>query len=56
MTVVFLQDGASLHYAVVLGQYLDQNLSNRWIGREGPNYLHLRLADLTPSSYFSEGV
>jgi len=34
-TVVFQQDGAPCHYAIIVGDYLDRRFPGRWIGRGG---------------------
>ena len=47
-TKFFQQDGAPPHYATTSRNVLDDQLSNRWIGR--------RSADLTPCDFFLWGV
>lgn len=53
--MIFQQDGAPPHYAVIVRQYLDQKLPNRWIGRAGPIPWPPRSPDLTPCDYFLWG-
>ena len=45
-TVVFQQDGAPCHYALIVCDYLNSRFPNRWIGRGGPRLWAARSPDL----------
>ena len=45
---VFQQDKAPCHFALRVRQFLNQEFSNRWIGRGKPFHWPPRLSDLTP--------
>lgn len=49
------QDGAPAHYALIVRDWLNQNLPNRWIGRRGPFEWPARSPDLTPCDFFLWG-
>ena len=51
----FQHDGARAHYAITVREWLDQKLSNRWIGRRGPFDKPARSPDLTPCDFFVWG-
>lgn len=51
----FQQDGAPIHYAVDVRQWLDEKFPNRWIGRRGPIEWPARSPDLTPCDFFLWG-
>ena len=53
--VLFQQDCAPPHYAVVTREYLDMKLPNRWIGRGGPIAWPARSPDLTLCDFFLWG-
>ena len=54
---IFQQDGAPLHWSLIVKQYLNATLHSRWIGRAGNDdcvLLHWpsRSPDLTPCDFF----
>ena len=51
-TVVFQQDGAPCHYAIIVRDYLDRRFPGRWIGRGGTQPWAARSPDLTPLVFF----
>lgn len=53
--VIFQQDGAPAHYAVLVRRYLDLIFPNRWIGRLGPIPWPPRSPDLTALDFFLWG-
>lgn len=53
--VIFQQDGAPAHYAVLVRRYLDLVFPNRWIGRCGPILWPPRSPDLTGLDFFLWG-
>ena len=57
--IIFQQDGAPPHWARPLRDWLNENLPNRWIGRENHDDQHIpwppRSPDLTPLDYFLWG-
>lgn len=54
-TVVFQQDGAPPHFALVVRDYLNQAFPGRWIGRASPRMWAPRSPDLTPLDFFAWG-
>ena len=54
-SVVFQHDGAPCHYAVIVRDYLNSRLPNRWIGRGGDRPWPPRSPDLTPLDFFAWG-
>jgi len=52
----FQQDGAPVHYARKVRDYLNQVFPDRWIGRRGPLEWAARSPDLTPCRTFFFGV
>ena len=54
--MLFQQDGAPPHYAVVTREYLDMKLPNRWIGRGGHIAWPARSPDLTRVTSFSGAI
>lgn len=48
----FQQDGACLHYIILVRQYLDPNFLKRGMGKAASILLPARSPDLTPISYF----
>lgn len=53
--VIFQQDGAPAHWALLVRTYLDLVFPNRWIGRGGPTAWPPRSPDLTPLDFFLWG-
>lgn len=53
--VYFQQDGASVHYSVLVRNYLNNEFPERWIGRGGPIKWPARSPDLTPLDFFLWG-
>ena len=53
---LFQQDGTPPHYAVTTRKFLDERLSNRWIGRRGPVEWPPRSPDFNPMDFFFWGV
>lgn len=51
----FQQDGAPAHYALIVRNWLNTNLPNRWIGRRGPYEWPARSPDLTTCDFFLWG-
>lgn len=55
--VIFQLDGCSIHNAVIVRAWLDENFPNRWIGRNsGLVEFPPRSPDLTPLDFFLWGV
>ena len=54
-TVVFQQDGASAHTALITRSYLNEQFPNRWIGKGGNRPWAARSPDLTPLDFFVWG-
>lgn len=55
VTVFFQQDGASIHFAAVVREYLNFVLPGHWMGRGGPVGWPARSPDLTPPDFFLWG-
>ena len=53
--MLFQQDGASPHYAIIVRNWLDQKLPGRWLGRRGPIEWPARSPDLAPCDFFLWG-
>lgn len=53
--LIFQQDGAPAHNAIVVRNYLNENFENRWIGTYGIIQWPPRSPDLTPLDYFLWG-
>ena len=51
----FQQDGAPAHYSLLVRDWLDQKLPNRWIGRRGPFDWPARSPDLSPCDFYLWG-
>lgn len=51
----FMHDGAPPHFSLVARQYLDENYTDRWIGRAGPQFWPPRSPDLNPIDFFLWG-
>lgn len=54
-TVVFQQDGAPPHFALIVREYLDATFPRRWIGRGSNRIWAPRSPDLTPLDFFAWG-
>ena len=52
---IFMQDGASQHYAIPVGNYLKNKRPNNWIGSGGPVNWPALSPDLTPCDFFLQG-
>ena len=48
----FQQDGATPHYGLIVGQWLNNKFPDRWLGRRGPIEWPARSPDLTPLDFF----
>ena len=53
--VYFQQDGAPVHYAVEVREWLNLTFPGKWIGRRGPIEWAPRSPDLTPCDFFLWG-
>ena len=54
--MLFQQDGAPAHYALIVRAWLDQHFENKWIGRSGGHCdWPVRSPDLTPPDFFMWG-
>lgn len=51
----FQQDGAPVHYGVIVRNWLNQRFPGRWIGRGGPIPWPPRSPDLNPLDYYFWG-
>ena len=51
----FQQDGAPPHFHADVRTYLDDNVTNRWLGRRGSTEFPPRSPDLTPLDFFLWG-
>lgn len=47
----YQHDGASVHYRVIVRNFLNENFPNLWIGRGGPNNWPSRSPDFNPVDY-----
>lgn len=54
--IIFQQDGAPPHFALIVRTWLDQHFPNRWMGRRGPIEWPARSPDLSPPDFFLWGV
>jgi len=50
-TVVFQQDEAPCHYAIIVRVYLDRHFPGRWIGRGGTQPWAARSPELMPLDF-----
>ena len=50
--IIFQQDGAPPHFALIVRTWLDQHFPNRWMGRRGPIVWPARSPDLSPPISF----
>ena len=50
--LIFMQDGAPPHFAVVVREWLNADFPGRWMARRGPHDWPVRIPDLTPSDVF----
>lgn len=53
--LIFMQDGAAPHFALVVRDWLDTTFPERWLGRRGPHEWPARSPDLTPCDFFLWG-
>ena len=53
--VVFQQDGAPLHWGLIVRDFLNETFPNRWIGRNGPTPWPPRSPDIIPLDFFLWG-
>lgn len=53
--VMFQQDGAPPHWALIVREFLDTHFPGRWVGRGGPIQWPPRSPDLTPLDFFLWG-
>jgi hypothetical protein len=51
----FMQDGAPAHFNRNAREFLNNNYTNRWIGRRGPIAWPARSPDLNPLEYYLRG-
>ena len=52
----FQHDGAALHSAVIVHEWLDEKFPGRGIGRRGPFDWPARSSDLTTCDFFCMGI
>ena len=50
-----MQDGAPAHFSRVAREFLNNNYTNRWIGRRGPIAWPARSPDLNPLDFYLWG-
>ena len=55
-SVVYQQDGAPPHFALIVRNYLNDTFPGRWIGRASVRLWAPRSSDLTPINFFAWGV
>lgn len=53
--IIFQQDGAPPHFAIIVRDWLDEHFPGRWLGRRGPHEWPARSPDLTPCDFFLWG-
>ena len=53
--LIFMQDCAPPHFAIVVRQWLNVHFPGRWMGLCGPHEWPARSPDLTPSNCFPWG-
>ncbi|CAM1305628.1 Uncharacterised protein r2_g1547 [Pycnogonum litorale] len=53
--LIFMQDGAPPHFAIVVREWLNLHFPGRWLGRRGPHEWPARSPDLTPCDFFLWG-
>ena len=53
--LVFMHDGAPLHFALSVRALLDRKFPGRWLGRRGPHEWPARSPDLTSCEFFLWG-
>ncbi len=53
--MLFQQDGAPAHYALIVRDWLNEKFPDRWIGRRGPIEWPARSPDLSPCDFFLWG-
>ena len=54
--IIWQQDGAPPHWENIVRRYLDTQLPQRWIGRDGPLVISPRSPDLTALDFFLVGI
>lgn len=54
-SLLFQQDGAPPHFALIVRDWLNAHFPNKWIGRRGPVEWPPRSPDLTPLDFFLWG-
>ena len=52
-SVVYQQDGASLHFSLIVRNYLIDTFPGRWFGRASLKLWAPRSPDLTPKNFFA---
>lgn len=50
--LIFLQDGASPHFAFTVRDWLDNHFLRLWLGRSGPHEWPARIPDITSCDFF----
>ena len=53
--LIFMQDGAPPHFAIVVREWLNAHFPRRWMGRRGPHERPARSPNLTPCDFFLWG-
>lgn len=53
--IIYQQDGAPVHFGIIVRNWLNTNYPDRWIGRGGPIELPARSPDLTPCDFYLWG-
>lgn len=53
--LIWMQDGAPPHFALIVREWLDRHFPGRWLGRRGPHEWPARSPDLTPCDFFLWG-
>jgi hypothetical protein len=54
-TIIYQQDGAPSHWAIIVREQLNHILNDRWCGRDGPIPWPPNSPDLTPPDFFVWG-
>ena len=50
--LIFMQDGAPPHFAIVVREWLNAQFPGKWMGRRGSYEWPARNPDLTPCDFF----
>ena len=50
--LIFMQDGAPPHFAIVVREWLNAQFPGKWMGRRGSHEWPARSPDLTPCDFF----